>query len=311
MKRVFMLIAVVAVVLAASAPAVLAADPTPVQTGRVLVSTGGDVTLPAGEQADAVVVVNGTATIIGDATTVVAVNGTVDVQGATVESIVAVRSPVTLAPGSVVTKDVTTFDSLVTKTGDAAVQGEVRDVGANLAGAGFVLGPLVFLAWLGFALAAIVAGLLLAALGARQVRAAEAIIRHEPVQTVLVGIGGVFLPIVIGIPLFLTIVGVPLALGMWFGLWPLVAFIGYLVAGIAIGDWIVHQLSPTVVRERPYLASVVGLIVLQLLGIFPFLSAIASLVGFGAVLMLAWRTFRHRGAGDAPIVAPLAAPTPA
>ena len=210
----------------------------------------------------------------------------------------AIRSPVTLGSGAVVAKDVATFDSVVTKTGDAVVQGEVRDVGAGLAGIGLVLVPLMFLAWLGFALAAIASGLLLAALGARQVRAAEAIIRHEPLPTILVGIGGVFLPIVIGIPLFLTVIGAPLALGMWFGLWPLVALIGYLVAGIAIGDWVLGQATPTVTRERPYLASIIGLVVLQLLGIVPFLSAIASLVGFGAVLMLAWRVFRHHGVGE-------------
>ena len=311
MKRLLLLVAALGLVAAASAPAVLAADPTTPQNSRVLVSVGGDVTLPAGDHADAVVVVNGTGTILGDATSVVVVNGALNVQGATVESIVAVRSPVTLGPGSVVTKDVATFDSVVTKTGDAAVQGEVRDVGAGLAGVGFVLGPLLFLAWLGFALAAIASGLLLAALGARQVRAAEAIIRHEPVPTVLVGIGGVFLPIVVGIPLFLTVVGAPLALGMWFGLWPLVALVGYLVAGIAIGDWILGRVTPTVTRERPYLASVIGLIVLQLIGIVPFLSAIASLVGFGAVLILGWRTFRHHGAGETPVPTAVSAPTPA
>jgi hypothetical protein len=311
MKRLLLLVAALGLVAAASAPAVLAADPTPPQNNRVLVSVGGDVTLPAGDHADAVLVVNGTGTILGDATSVVVINGALNVQGATVESIVAVRSPVTLGPGSVVSKDVATFDSAVTKTGDAVVQGEVRDVGVGLAGIGFVLAPLMILAWLGFALAAIASGLLLAALGARQVRAAEAIIRHEPLPTILVGIGGVILPIVVGIPLFLTIVGAPLALGMWFMLWPLVALIGYLVAGIAIGDWVLGQATPTVTRERPYLASIIGLVALQVLGIVPFLSAIASLVGFGAVLMLAWRVFRHRGAGETPVVTPIASPTPA
>ena len=309
MRRLILFLTTFGLVLAISAPAVLAAEPTTSQTGRVLMSVGGDVTLPAGDHADAVIVINGTGTIRGDAKSVVVVNGALDVQGATVDSIVAVRSPVTLGPGAVVTGDVATFDSLVSQTGGATVQGDVRDLGAGLATLGFFVGPLIVLAWLGFLIAAIAAGLLFAALGARQIRAAETIIRTEPVQTVLVGIGGIFLPILVGIPLFVTVIGVPLALGLWFGLWPLAAFLGYLVAGIAIGDWIVNRATPTVTRERPYLATVVGLVVLQLLGIVPFLGAIASLVGFGAVLYLAWRTIRHHGAGETPVAAPTPSPT--
>lgn len=298
-------------VLAVFAPSALAANPTLPHTGRVLVSTGGDLNVPAGEQADAVVIVNGTATIAGQVNAVIAVDATAILNGATVETIVAVRSPVELGPNTVVQNDVVTFDSTVTKTGNAVVQGETRDLGSNLAWLGLVIGPLVFLVWLGFLVAAVAAGLLLAALGARQVRAAEALISHEPVETLLVGIGGIFLPLIVCIALFLTVVGAPLGLAIMFGLWPLVAFAGYLVAGIWIGDWILHRTSPTVVRERPYLAAVIGLIVLQVMAILPFLSAIASLFGFGAVLLFGWRTFRHHGAGEAPIAAPAPSPSPA
>ena len=44
------------------------------------------------------------------------------------------------------------------------------------------------------------------------------------------------------------------------------------------------------------MAAVVGLIVLQIISIVPFVGAIASLFGFGAVLLLAWRTFRQPSA---------------
>ena len=66
------------------------------------------------------------------------------------------------------------------------------------------------------------------------------------------------------------------------------------MAGIAIGDWIVGRLSPGVTRERPYLAAVVGLLVLELVGIVPLVSGIATLFGYGAVLLLAWRTLRSQ-----------------
>jgi hypothetical protein len=35
------------------------------------------------------------------------------------------------------------------------------------------------------------------------------------------------------------------------------------------------------------------LIVLQIIGLVPFVGVIASLFGFGAVLLMAWRTFRQ------------------
>ncbi len=274
-------------------PAALAADPTPIGNGRVLVSTSGGLTMAPGDQADLVFVTQGKATIAGDVNTLVVINGSAELTGAHVHSILAVRSPVTLGAGTVVSGDIWTLDSAVTQTGGAQVQGSVRNIGLDLVAIGLILIPALFLLWIGFVLATIVAGLLLAALAARQVRAAESLISHEPWQTLLWGIAGVLVAIVLVIALFITVVGTPMSLGILFGLWPLTAFVGYLVAAIWIGDWILHRTSPGTVRERPYLAAVIGILIMQILAIIPFFSGIASLFGFGAVLLLAWRTFRQ------------------
>lgn len=276
-------------------PAVAAADPTMVHTGRVLISTEGDITVPAGDRYDAVVVINGDLAIEGEVATVVVVDGNLTMTGAEAETVVAIRTPVTLGAGTVVRNDLYKLDSLVLRQGDATVQGEVRDIASQLAGVGFFLGPLFVLVFLGFAVATIAAALLVAALGARQVRAAEELITHRPVETFAAGLVGVIAPIFLLIGLFITVVGVPLGLGILFVAWPLVAFLGYIVAGIWIGDWVLHRLYPTTVRERPYLASVVGLVILAVMAIIPILPAIASLFGYGAVLLLAWRTFRGGG----------------
>jgi MFS family permease len=260
----------------------------------VLISTEGDITVPAGDHVDAVVVVNGTATVAGEVNTIVVVDGSIVLSGTT-ETIVAVRTPVSLGPDSVVTQDVMKVDSLVTKTGNARIQGTIRDIGTEMTGVGFFLGPVLILLYVGFALAAIVAALLLAALAARQVRAAEEIISREPIQTFATGFIGAIAPAILIFGLFVTVVGAPLALGILFGLWPAVAFVGYLVAGIWVGDWILRRTSPETTRERPYLAAVIGLIVLQVLGIWPFVTMIAAMFGYGAVLILAWRTFRRSG----------------
>jgi hypothetical protein len=274
------------------------------------------VTLPAGEHADAVVVIRGTATILGEVNSVVVVDGTATLSGATTETLVAVRSPVTLGTGTVVRGDVMTFDSLVTKFGNAQVGGSVRNLAVELGGLGFVLGPVVILWMLGVALTGIVAALLLAAIAARQVRAAGELISHEPLLTAGFGLLGVVLPILIAIPLIVSIVGAPLGLALLFGLWPLVAFLGYLVAGIWLGDLVLRSLTPEISREKPYLAALVGVVLLDVAAIFPPLVMIASFFGYGAVLLLAWRSFRGapRAAGAASFRSPSsttpAAPTP-
>jgi hypothetical protein len=267
-------------------------------SGRVLISTGGDVTLPAGEQADVVLVASGTAHIAGDANTVVIIDGAADLTGATVETIVVVRGDVVVDGSSTVLGDVMTLDATTTIDPAAAIGGRIRDLAPDIAGIGFVLGPALVLLYVGFALASIAAAVLLAGLAARQVRRAEMLIRREPVLTAGVGILGLVVPILLLVVLTATIIGAPLAFGIAFGLWPLAAFLGYLVAGIAIGDWILGRLSPAVTRERPYLAAVVGLVTLEVIGIVPLVSAIATLFGYGAVLLLAWRTLRSSTTGS-------------
>jgi len=64
-------------------------------------------------------------------------------------------------------------------------------------------------------------------------------------------------------------------------------------------------------RERPYLAAVIGLLILQALSLVPVLgivSALASLFGFGAVVLLAWRTLRAEGGTHVSVAGPTPAP---
>ena len=294
MKRLAGFVASVLVAFVLLVPAVLAADPL-AHTGRVLVSTQGDITVPAGEHADVVVVVNGVATIQGEVNTVVVVDGSATLIGARTETIVAVRSPVELGPDTVVLGEVMTFDSAVHQTGNAEIAGGVTDMAGAIAGFGFAIASALLLLWIGFGLAMIAAGLLLAGLASRQVRVAETVISEEPVIALVAGIVGLIAFPIIGVALIATLVGAPLGIALLFQVWPMVAFVGYLVAGIWVGDWILRRTSPDRSRERPFLASFIGLLILGLVGLVPVLgivSAIASLFGFGAVMVLAFRTIR-------------------
>ena len=310
MKRLVGIAGAMLIALVVLAPVALAADPM-AHTGRVLVSTEGDFTLAADDQANVVVVINGTGTILGNANTIVVVDGALDLQGAHIETVVAVRSPVEIGPDSVVTGDVMTLDSLVHQTGNADVQGEVTDLPSLLVGFGVVLAPALLLLWIGFGLAMIAAGLLLAGLAARQVRQAEAIISHEPVMAFATGVVGLIAFPLVAVLLIVTLVGAPLGLAVLLQVWPLVAFVGYLIAGIWIGEWVLRRMSPEQVRERPYLAAVIGLLILGFLGIIPVLAivtALASLFGFGAVLLVAFRTIRSGHQSQPTVAGHLPAP---
>ena len=284
----------------------LAADPVVPRSDRVLFAFGGDLTVPAGERAQVVTVAGGTATISGSVETLVVINGRADLDRARVGTVVSIGSPVQLLAGSTVTGDVMTLGSTVDRAPGSTLGGGVVDIAPGLVAFSVAILPLFVALFAGVALAMVVAALMLAALAARQVRQAGALIRHETLPVIGVGLIGLFAPMLLITLLFATIVGAPLALGIMLGLWPLVAFVGYLVAAITFGEWIVGRWSPRE-RERPYAAAVVGTLVLQVAGLIPLVTAIASLLGYGAVLMLAWRILTSR----APRVGSVSSPAPA
>jgi len=302
MKRLPVVIATFLIVLLLAVPGVLAANHGG-SSDRALISLQGDVTLGADQEVDLLLVVGGTATVAGDATNVVAIDGRAVLAAGTTGHVLAIGSPVAVGPGATITGDVTTLDAAtVTVSPGATLGGSVQDLAPRLIGVGAVLAPALFLLFLGVLLINVVAGLALAAVAARQVRAAERLISREPGPVLVAGLAGIFLPVLLVIGLFITVIGAPLAVAILITVWPLTAYVGYLVAGIWIGDWVLGRLTTSQPRERPYAAAVVGLIVLQALAVLPPVTAIASLFGFGAVLLLAWRTFRGGSVTAAPAV---------
>ncbi len=302
MRRFLLFLVAAAFAVTLAAPAVLAAEPRFDHTGRVLIAFNGDVTVPAGETADAVLVTGGTATIAGQVETLVVLDGDAVLQGATIKTVVATGGTVAIDAASTVTGDVRTLDSTVTVDPAATVGGKVSSINADLVAATAVIAPAIMLFMLGLALVTIVAGLALAALGARQVRAAETLITREPGETLLFGLAGLVVIPVVAVLAMVTVIGAPLGLAILLMVWPAAAFAGYLVAGIWIGEWLLYRGATTERPARPYLAAVLGLIILQIVSLLPLVGAVASLFGFGAVLLLAWRTFR--GPSTQPVTTP-------
>ena len=306
MKRIWGPVLAILCSLALALP-VLAADATAAvpHSGRVLIAFGGDLVIPAGEQADAAIVVSGHLSVLGTVNSAVVVDGTATVTGTTIESLVVVRGSATVTNTHVL-GDIRTFDAQVSQSG-VTLDGGIRGLESDLVALGWAFGVGALLIWLGIGLATLVAGLAVAGLAGRQLRSTAAIIRREPMQAVVGGILGLVIPPIVAVGLAATIIGIPLAISVVLFVWPTMAFIGYIVAAAWLGAMALTLMrGPAPEPDRPYVATVVGLVLLFVAAIVPLLTAILSFLGFGAVVVAAWRTVR--GVSTPTLIRPTPAP---
>lgn len=292
MKRLIPLIAALTLAFAVGAPA-LAADPETPAEGPVHFIVDGDYTLAAGDEALSIIVIQGDALVEGTARDLTVLGGTATLRG-TVQTLTIVDGRAELEAGSRVLGDVVQLNGVVNRTADAFVGGSVTSLGESLAWMGVWLGGALILFWIGTALMLLLAGLALAAFAARQVRAAEAVISRDPLKAFVVGLLMIFVPPLLIVALALTIVGLPLALSLLLLIWPTLAFVGYLVAAIWLGEWLLARAGRTQPAERPYLGAFLGLIVAGVLGLIPIVGAVISIFGLGAVTVAGWRVLVGR-----------------
>ena len=301
MRRLLMIATTVAILLLVIAPAAFAADPVHLTGRGAIVTVNGTVDVPAGQSVDAVVVVDGTATIAGSVGSVVVLHGTATLNGATARHLVVVDGTAVLGAGTIVTGNVSTLNGTVTQDPGATITGRVTTLDADLAALALVMIPLLVVLTVGFAIAMVLAGLMVAAFGARQVRQAESLITERPGRVLVAGIVGyVVLPLLAGV-LVLTVVGAPIGLAALLLVLPVLALAGWLVAAIWIGDWLVARSRGAREAGRPYRAAVLGVIVLAIAGLLPFVTTLATLFGFGALLLGAWHTLSPEPADPATV----------
>jgi hypothetical protein len=304
-RRLSLVATSVVILLALFAPAALAAGPV-TSTGSVILSVQGTVDVPAGANPEAVVVVDGTATISGAADTVVVAGGTATLTGATVDSLVVIDGRADLQAGTTVGR-VSTLGGSVTQAAGAEITGRMTSFDVDLAALAVLLIPVALAFAVGLAIAAVVAALFVAAFGARQVRDVEAHISERPGQVLVAGIAGsIGLPLV-AMMLIFTIIGAPIGFALLFAVMPVLLFLAWLVAAIWVGDWLVARSRGEREPGRPYRAAVLGVIVLALASVIPFVSTIATLFGLGALLLAGWRVLRpeQRGLPTADAMGPM------
>ena len=82
-------------------------------------------------------------------------------------------------------------------------------------------------------------------------------------------------------------------------------------AGIFLGEELLGTRKEPA-AARPYRGALLGIVLLQVIGLVPFVgglaTAVASILGLGAILLLGWRTVRGTGAGQT--ATPMSAPAP-
>lgn len=307
MHRILVLFPAVVLMLG-MAGAAFAADEELSHSGRVLLVTGGDVEVTADEQADAVIVLSGDVRVAGTVNTLVVVDGTATISDATLETITVVNGTADLSAGTTVLGDVMRLNSTINRAEGAEIGGAIKDMAGDVAAFGIFMGAAVIVLWIGFGVATLLVGMLIAGLASRQVRTATALISREPGKTALVGLLSMIVTPFLAFLAVVTIIGIPTGIGLLVVVWPAVAFIGYVVAAIWLGEWILRRREGATPTDRPYGAAVVGLLIAFVIGFVPLVTAILSIVGLGAVVLAAWRTLRG---GGAPRQVPQSLPVPA
>ncbi len=266
-----LLLALIAALLAAS-PAAAKVDNGSRDPVFVIV---GDVIIGPEQEVEDVYLVNGHARIAGHVSgDVVIVDGDLYLRGQIDDDLVMVSGQAHLLPGSSVGGNVRYGDKPPVIAPTARVGGDVqKESWSDLPGAYAIVGA--FVLWLAVGISAAILGILLLILAPR---AAEAIFDEAQDRFwTAVGIGvGITIAIPVAILLAaVTLVGLPLAIGLGFAALPFAA-VAYVTSAWALGRVVV---KPPRSQIPAFLA---GLAILRLLALLP---AVGLLVGLVAVIV--------------------------
>ncbi len=260
--------------MALAAPVVASAASTHAETESAIVVVSGDVTVAHGQTVDGVFVVNGDTTIAGEvAGDVVVLSGDVLVSGRIDGDLFTAGGEARLLPSAEVTGDVGYGDEHPRVALDARVHGDVSkqdwpDVGGVVSGIG------EFVIWLAITLSLLVFGALLLLIAPRAADALEARSRERLGPTIAIGIAiAIVLPVVAFIAA-ITLVGLPLAIGLGLLLAPL-GTTAYLVAAYALGR---RMVEPPRHRMLSFLAG------LGALRVAAYVPVLGTVVGIAALL---------------------------
>lgn len=291
------LVALAILLLVAALALGLTSSPAGAAERGTILQAGGDVTIPQADTAEAVIAIGGNVTVAGTVrTSIVAVGGDVRLDRTAVvgsamqpgdTSIVLVGGTLTRAPGAQVTGQVSNVSG--SWAGSLWNRGVTEQVTRPFAGFSFI-------AWLGGTALALLVAVLIAALAPRQITT----IRERVRSSFWTSLGWGSLGLIILVPLItvllvVTVIGI-LAVPPWLLVVVAALVMGYVGVSAALGRWALSVGGYK--RENLMLASVVGVAILRVVALVPFLGGlvtfVASLVGFGATVIALWSWQRRR-----------------
>ncbi|WP_232686955.1 bactofilin family protein [Halobacterium zhouii] len=267
-----------------------------VVTGDVT-AVGGSVRIAGRVEGDAqlasgTVVITESAVVTGD---VQAATGSFTLDGTVQGSVRVGAGTIVLGPQAVVQGDLV-YDGDLTRAEGSAVGGQVRE--DSSLGGGFGVPSIA--SWV-VSLYSLLVTLLVGALLLLVLPGTSATVAREtansPVRTAVLGI-----LVLVGVPLLvvvllLTVVGIPIAFVVAF-LYALLLWLAFVWGQYAIGAWLLG-LADT---DSRWLALIVGVLVVFLLGLVPILGGIVSFVvllfGLGGVGVAVYRAGRRRREDD-------------
>jgi cytoskeletal protein CcmA (bactofilin family) len=243
-------------------------------TDDAIVVISGDVTVVRGQVVEGVFIVSGDARIAGRIDgDVVLVSGDALVGGRIDGNLVTIAGRARLLPTASVGGDISYGDERPVVSPAALVEGDVQEENWSDSADLF---PFIgaFVLWLAISISAVVLGILLLLIAPRAADAIAAQTRERIGVTIAIGFAiFIVLPIAAFVAA-ITLVGLPLAIGIALALMPLAA-IAYVTSAWALGRAIV---KPPRGRILAFLA---GLAILRALALVPILGA---LVGFAAII---------------------------
>jgi len=260
----------------------------------LLLRVNGPINVAAGQEYGNVVVIRDRADVAGVVRhELVVVDGDAMVTGTVEGNVTVVKGTLTLGSSARVTGDVDLINSDLTQASGATIQGKINKNSYNWSG--WQLFAFSVYVWISVTIALIIAGLIFAAVGGRQLMAAGALMVRQTGMTIVAAlVVGIGIPI-LAVLAMATILGIPLGLGLLIFLIPALWFFGYLTAGTKLGAVILRQQT----SNHPYLAAALGILLLQVIGLIPFIGGLidflAGIFGTGALVLLAWHAWRGPG----------------
>jgi len=309
---------------ATNAPAAPPATPAPSVHLEDVVSMGHDAVLQADEEAKDVVVIFGSARILGHATgDVVTIGGDVDLQGRVDGDVVSVFGGIKSGSNAVAGHDVVTVGGTLDRAPGSKIHGRVQQTAIDIPGFGnfnwlskwvqrclFEFRPLSFgVGWVWAVAGAFFAVyLLIAAAFPGAVRACVVALNERPVTTLAVGLLGKLGLAIVYLLLIITLIGIA-----FIPFLQVAVIVAFLVGKVAILEYLgsgIGKATGVGFLQRPMPAFVLGAAIITLIYTIPVLGFVTYFFvtawGFGAAATAAYLSMRR----ERPPTAPIAPSTP-